>query len=231
MKWPMPSRAATLTICVTSSATFCCRSSTTPRMAEELGDFSFGDVVQAITEKMIRRHQHVFGDEKARSAGMAKGMWERIKSVEKEQKRSARLARGLDAEDHGQGFLDGIPVALPALTRALKLQQKASRVGFDWGEAGPILDKIEEEIRELRAAMAEKDEASSKDEFGDLLFALVNFGRHLDIDAEAALAGTNEKFRRRFHFVERALAEQGRTLQAASLDDMEELWQLAKRDE
>jgi len=201
------------------------------RMAEEQGDFSFGDVVQAITEKMIRRHPHVFGDEKARSAGMAKGMWEKIKSVEKAQKRAARMARGLQPEDHGQGFLDGVAVALPALTRALKLQQKASQVGFDWGEAGPILDKIEEEIGELRVAIAEKDTAATKDEFGDVLFALVNFGRHLDLDAEAALAGTNEKFRKRFHHVERALADQGRTLQSASLNDMEALWQLAKKQE
>ena len=201
------------------------------RMAEEQGDFSFADVVQAITEKMIRRHPHVFGDEMARSAGMAKGMWEKIKSEEKAQKRSARLARGLPPEDHGQGFLDGVAVALPALTRALKLQQKASQVGFDWGEAGPILDKIEEEIGELRVAIAEKDTAATKDEFGDVLFALVNFGRHLDLDAEAALAGTNEKFRKRFHHVERALVDQGRTLQSASLDDMEALWQLAKKQE
>ncbi len=198
------------------------------QMADEAGEFAFGDVVQAITEKMVRRHPHVFGDEKARSAGMAKGMWEAIKSSEKSAKRAARVARGLPAEDHGQGFLDGVAIALPALTRALKLQQKAAQVGFDWGEAGPILDKIEEEIGELREALANKDMAATKDEFGDVLFALVNFGRHLGLDAEASLAGTNEKFRSRFHFVERSLKERKRTLQEASLDDMEELWQLAK---
>ncbi len=201
------------------------------RLAEEQGDFSFGDVVQAITQKMIRRHPHVFGDERARSSGMAKGMWEKIKAGEKAQKREARLARGLEPEDHGLGFLDGVAVALPALTRALKLQQKAAQVGFDWGEAGPILDKIEEEIGELRAAMADNDVAATKDEFGDVLFALVNFGRHLDLDSEAALAGTNEKFRNRFHNVERALLDQGRTLNEASLDEMEALWQLAKNTE
>ncbi len=201
------------------------------RMAEEQDDFSFGDVVTAITEKMIRRHPHVFGDEKARNAGMAKGMWEKIKAQEKSKKRADRLARGLEPEDHGLGLLDGLPVALPALTRALKLQQKASQVGFDWGEAGPILDKIEEEIRELRVAIEEKDAAATKDELGDVLFALVNFGRHLQLDAEAALAGTNEKFRSRFHHVERALTRQGRSLASASLEDMEELWQQAKRDE
>lgn len=198
------------------------------QMAEEAKEFAFGDVVQAITEKMIRRHPHVFGDAEARSAGMAKGMWEKIKAQEKALKRQARVDRGLDPEDHGTGFLDGIPVALPALTRALKLQEKAARVGFDWSEAAPILDKIEEEIAELREAMAKNDQDSMQDEFGDVLFALVNLGRHLKIDSEAALSGTNEKFRGRFHHIERALSASGRSLQASSLDEMEELWQQAK---
>lgn len=199
------------------------------RMAEEAGEFSFGDVVEAITAKMIRRHPHIFGDAEARGAGMAKGMWERIKAEEKTLKRQARLARGADAEDHGAGYLDGVAVALPALTRALKLQQKAARVGFDWSEARPILDKIAEEIGELREAMDSTDPASIKDEFGDVLFALVNFGRHLNIDAEAALAGTNEKFRSRFYQVERALTGSGGSLENATLDEMEALWQHAKR--
>jgi nucleoside triphosphate diphosphatase len=198
------------------------------RMAEEAGEFAFGDVVEAITTKMIRRHPHVFGDEEARSAGMAKGMWEKIKAAEKAQKRSARLARGLDPEDNGNGFLDSVPVALPALTRALKLQEKAARVGFDWSEAAPILDKIEEEIGELREALAKGDAAPIKDEFGDMLFALVNLGRHLKLDSEAALSGTNEKFRTRFHYVERELESSGNTLEKATLDEMEALWQQAK---
>jgi ATP diphosphatase len=198
------------------------------RMAEEAGDFSFGDVVQAITEKMIRRHPHVFGDEQARSAGSAKGMWEKIKAKEKAAKRAARLARGLPPEDGGKGFLDSVPVAFPALTRALKLQEKAARVGFDWGEAAPILDKIEEEIGELREAMASGETATVKDEFGDLLFAMVNLGRHLQVDSEAALAGTNDKFRNRFHHIERELNSTGSSLEAASLDEMEALWQQAK---
>lgn len=199
------------------------------RMAEEQGVFDFGDVVEAVTAKMIRRHPHVFGDETARGAGMAKGMWDRIKAEEKAERRARRLALGLAAEDHGKGFLDGVPVALPALTRALKLQRKAAEVGFDWKEAEPILDKIEEEIGELRAAMAAGDDAAVKDEFGDLLFAMVNFGRHLEVDAEAALAGTNEKFRSRFHQVEKAVTEGGRPLDKASLEEMEALWQQAKR--
>lgn len=199
------------------------------RMAEEADEFRFEDVVRGITEKMIRRHPHVFGDEQARSAGLAKGMWEKIKAEEKAAKRAERLARGLDPQEHGKGFLDGVPVNLPALTRALKLQEKAARVGFDWSEAAPILDKIEEEIGELRAAMANNDLAEMKDELGDLLFALVNLGRHLKLDSEAALSGTNDKFRSRFHYVEDALISADRTLDEASLDEMEALWQQAKR--
>ncbi len=198
------------------------------RIADEQGAFDFGDVVEAITTKMIRRHPHVFGDEKARSAGMAKGMWDKIKAEEKAERRTRRVAMGLDPEDHGKGYLDGVPVALPALTRALKLQEKAAKVGFDWSEAAPILDKIEEEIGELRAAMAAGDNAAIKDEFGDFLFAMVNLGRHLTVDAEAALAGTNHKFRDRFHKVEKALLERGDTLEDASLEEMEALWQQAK---
>lgn len=201
------------------------------RMAEEARKFSFGDVVEAITRKMIRRHPHVFGDAEARAAGSAKGMWDRIKAEEKAEKRAARLARGLDPEDHGKGFLDGVPVAHTALTRALKLQEKAAKVGFDWKEAAPILDKIEEEIGELRQAIAEQQQAAIANEFGDLLFAIVNFGRHIGVDPETALRGTNEKFRRRFHFVEAALREGGRSLDEAELDEMEALWQRAKAAE
>lgn len=201
------------------------------QMADEIGEFAFGDVVEAVTKKMIRRHPHVFGDDTARSAGMAKGMWEKIKSEERAEKRQARVARGLPVEDHGNGYLDGVPLSQTALTRALKLQQKASRVGFDWGAAEPILDKIEEEIAELRAAMAEGKRDEIADEFGDVIFALVNFGRHLELDAEASLRGTNDKFRDRFHYIERALTASGRKLGDATLDEMEALWQEAKTRE
>lgn len=198
------------------------------RMAEEAGEFAFGDVVQAITEKMIRRHPHVFGDEEARAAGTAKGMWDRIKAEEKAEKRARRIARGLPPEDGGRGYLDSVPVGLPALTRAQKLQEKAAQVGFDWKEAKPILDKIAEEIGELREALDQKDSAAITDEFGDVLFSLVNFGRHLGIDAEGALRGTNEKFRSRFHHVEDAITGSGGTMAATDLEEMERLWQLAK---
>ena len=201
------------------------------RMAQEQGQFDFGGVVEAITQKMIRRHPHVFGDESARGAGMAKGMWDRIKAGEKAARRAARVAGGLEPEDHGKGYLDGVPVALPALTRALKLQEKAARVGFDWKDAKPILDKIEEEIAELREAIDSDDPAAVEDEFGDVLFALVNFGRHLKLDPEKALRGTNEKFRTRLHAVERALEHAGSSLEQASLDEMEALWQQAKAAE
>jgi nucleoside triphosphate diphosphatase len=199
------------------------------RMAEEDGSFDFGDVVETVTKKMIRRHPHVFGDETARGAGMAKGMWEKIKAQEKAEKRAAQASRGHDGKDGDKGYLDGIPLALPALTRALKLQQKAARVGFDWSEAPPILDKIEEEIGELREAIAAGRKTEISDEFGDLLFAVVNLGRHLGVDAEQSLRGTNDKFRDRFHAVEAVLAGQGRSLEEASLDDMEALWQQAKK--
>jgi ATP diphosphatase len=199
------------------------------RMAEEAGHFAFGDVVEAITAKMIRRHPHVFGDATARGAGMAKGMWETVKAEEKAARQEARRASGRYGDDHAKGFLDSVPVALPALTRALKLQEKAARVGFDWSEPAPILDKIEEETGELREALATGDTASVKDEFGDLLFALVNLGRHLGVDAETALAGTNQKFRSRFHRVERAVEAAGGSLDEATLEEMETLWQEAKQ--
>ena len=201
------------------------------RMAQEQDAFAFGDVVEGITRKMIRRHPHVFGPEEARGAGMAKGMWERIKAEEKAEKRQTRVARGLDPEDHGNGYLDGIPLAHPALTRALKLQEKAARVGFDWKEAEPILDKIAEEIGELREAMDRQSRDEIEGEFGDVLFALVNFGRHIGVDAENALRRTNDKFRRRFHQVESGLTEHGRKLGDATLDEMEALWQATKRSE
>ncbi|MET0599655.1 MAG: nucleoside triphosphate pyrophosphohydrolase [Mesorhizobium sp.] len=197
------------------------------RMAEEQGAFAFADVVEAITAKMIRRHPHVFGDADARAAGMAKGMWNAIKASEKAARRAARLPEGASASPL-DGHLDGVPVALPALTRALKLQEKAAEVGFDWKDAAPILDKIEEEIGEMRHALASGERGAIRDEFGDVLFALVNLGRHLGLDAEAALRGTNDKFRTRLSHVERTLSARGSSLEAATLDEMEALWQQAK---
>lgn len=198
------------------------------RMAEEQEAFDFGDVVEAITAKMIRRHPHVFGDDKSRSAGMAKGMWDRIKAEEKAARKVRREAAGHGVEP---GFLDDVPLALPALTHALKLQQKAARVGFDWGEAGPVLDKIEEEIAELRAEIAAGNGKAVSEELGDMIFAVVNLGRHLGVDAEAALSATNAKFRRRFHAVEDGVKRGGKMLGEAPLSEMEALWQDAKKKE
>ncbi len=198
------------------------------RMAEELEAFDFGDVVQAITHKMIRRHPHVFGEEAARGAGMAKGMWDKIKAEEKAERRERRAALNLGLTE-ADGFLDDIPHGFPALMRALKLQQKAAKVGFDWSEAASILDKIEEEIAELRHEIASGDRKKTEEEYGDLLFAMVNLGRHLKLEPESALRGTNEKFRKRFHYIERKLAEQDQSLGAATLDEMETLWQEAKK--
>ena len=198
------------------------------RMAEEKRAFDFGDVVEAITTKMIRRHPHVFGDEDARGASMAKGAWNRIKAEEKADRARRRAELGLDNGERN-GFLDDVPQALPALMRALKLQQKAAKVGFDWSEAEPILDKIAEETVELRDALQNGRKEEIAEEYGDLLFAIVNLGRHLDIEPESALRATNEKFRSRFHFIERSLEEQKRSLDEASLEEMEELWQKAKK--
>ncbi len=197
------------------------------RMAEEAGAFSFGDVVEAVTRKMIRRHPHVFGDVEARSAGMAKGSWNRIKAEEKAERAERRARLGLDTAEKS-GFLDDIPRAFPALLRALKLQQKAAKVGFDWTEAAPILDKIAEETAELKEAMAVRDKAHRAEEYGDLLFAMVNLGRHLDIDPETALIAANDKFARRFHFIENKLDRSGSSLEKAGLEEMEAIWTEAK---
>jgi ATP diphosphatase len=201
------------------------------RMAEEAELFSFGDVVEAITTKMIRRHPHVFGDEDARSAGMAKGAWERIKAEEKKARAARRAASGMaEAAGTKDGYLDDVPPNLTALMRALKLQQKAARVGFDWNEAAPILEKIAEETGELVSAMATRDRSEITEEYGDLLFAVVNLGRHLDVEPEGALRAANEKFRTRFHYIEKMLGARGSSLEHASLDEMEDLWQEAKRN-
>ncbi len=196
------------------------------RIAEEAGAFSFGDVVEAITTKMIRRHPHVFGDDKARSAGMAKGMWDKIKQEEKAERAAKRRDAGGMA--NVEGFLDSIPSALPAVTQSIKLQEKAAKVGFDWTTPEPILEKIEEEIGELRAAMAHNEKAEMEAEYGDILFAFTNLGRRLGIDPEMALRATNLKFRTRFSYIETGLKETGQKLGEASLDVMEELWQQAK---
>ncbi|KQR33208.1 nucleoside triphosphate hydrolase [Rhizobium sp. Leaf155] len=197
------------------------------RIAEEMGAFSFGDVVHAVTSKMIRRHPHVFAVSDADTPESVKLQWDQIKAAEKRERLERRASRGV-SDDPKAGFLGSIQRSQPALTEALKLQEQAARVGFDWSAAEPILDKIEEEIGELRQALAEGRSENISDELGDLIFATVNIGRHVKVDAENALRGTNTKFRRRFRHIETSLAASGETLEAASLERMEELWQAAK---
>jgi ATP diphosphatase len=183
-------------------------------MASETGAFDFDDVIEAVVTKMIRRHPHVFGDEAARQAGVKSGFWEANKALER-------------AAEPKQGVLATVPKALPGLTRALKLQSKAAKVGFDWPSVDNVYDKIAEEIAELRAA----PDARKAEEFGDVLFALANVARHLGIDPEAALRGTNVKFERRFGFIETELAKQGREPKDSNLDEMDALWNEAKKVE
>ncbi|TRB02848.1 MULTISPECIES: nucleoside triphosphate pyrophosphohydrolase [Rhizobium/Agrobacterium group] len=200
------------------------------RIAEEMGEFAFGDVVHAVTSKMIRRHPHVFAVSSADTPETVKLQWDQIKAEEKRERAERRARRGI-TEDFKAGFLGGVQRSQPALTEALKLQEQAARVGFDWSDPAPILDKIEEEIAELREALAEGRPEKVADELGDLIFALVNIGRHVKTDPENALRGTNTKFRRRFNHIETSLNDNGETLQAASLERMEDLWQAAKRIE
>ena len=193
------------------------------RMAQEQGAFDFGDVVEAITIKLIRRHPHVFGSERAENPQAVKGLWEEIKAQEKQEK----AASGRPAE---QGALAGVPVGLPALTRALKLQAKASRVGFDWNDPRAVLRKIREEADEIEAAL-DGDGVNAAAEVGDLVFAAVNLARHLHADPEALLRQTNRKFERRFATIERALAVRGKAPQQATLAEMDRLWDEAKAEE
>jgi MazG family protein len=208
------------------------------RMAEEEGAFSFADVVDGVTAKMIRRHPHVFGDENARSAKLAKGWWEAIKAEE----RAARPAPGESAAPAANSLLADVPMGLPGLTRAVKLQAKAARVGFDWPTLAPVFSKMREELAELEEIAVPADPRGSPppdgppdprlvDEFGDVLFVMANVARHLAVDPETALRTANAKFVRRFAYIERRLAEQGKSPDAATLDEMEELWIEAKTKE
>jgi nucleoside triphosphate diphosphatase len=184
------------------------------QMAAEEGSFTFDDVIEAVVTKMIRRHPHVFGDDETKAKGVAKGFWEANKAKEREGQPK-------------QSLLASVPIALPGLTRALKLQAKAAKVGFDWPSVENVYDKITEEIAELREA-ADADKAG---EFGDVLFALANVARHLGIDPEAALRATNEKFTRRFAYIETELEKLGREPKDSNLEEMDALWNQAKEFE
>ena len=191
-------------------------------MAEEEGRFSFDDVANAISDKLVRRHPHVFGDVVAKDPAAVLKNWEQIKQTEhrKESRHSA---------------LDGVPDALPGLIKAQRVQEKAARVGFDWKDAEGPLEKIKEEIRELEAEIAARksenpaDSAAVKEEFGDLVFAVCNLARHLKIDAESAAQGATAKFAKRFRLVEAAAKGKGRRLEDMTLAEMDELWDEAKK--
>lgn len=191
------------------------------RMAQEQGAFDFGDVVENVTAKMIRRHPHVFADADGRTAEAVAGLWERIKAEEKAE-RGGTVA---------ESALAGVPLPLPALTRALKLQDKAARVGFDWNDPRAVLAKIREEADEIEASLDAGDERHAAREVGDLLFALVNLARHLSADPEGVLRETNAKFERRFASIERALAARGKRPQDVTLAEMDALWDAAKEGE
>ena len=197
------------------------------RMAEERGLFDFGSVVEAINQKMIRRHPHVFGAKAQRTPEEVEGVWAEIKAQEKAEKRALRRAAGLpEAARHG--FLADVPAALPALVRAIKLQDKASKVGFDWNDPKAVLAKIREECDEVEEALDHGDVTHVREEIGDVLFAVANLARHVKADAETCLRATNAKFERRFHFIEQALEKQGKQLGDADLAEMDALWDQAK---
>jgi ATP diphosphatase len=196
------------------------------RLAEESGHFDFGGVVEAITAKLIRRHPHVFANARDLSPSEVKTLWARIKAEEKRERDEARRKAG--APPAASGVLAGAPLALPALTRAVKLQEKAGKVGFDWNDARAVLAKLREETAEIEDALAAGDADGVKGEVGDLLFVVANLARHLDVDPEAALRGANAKFERRFAHIELRLGQQGRLPSQASLEEMDALWDEAK---
>ena len=194
------------------------------QMAREAGLWDFEAVATGVADKMERRHPHVFANEHIDTAGAQTRAWEEHKAAER--------AAGAKAAGHAESALDGVARGLPALTRAAKLQARAARVGFDWPDSGPVIDKIDEEIGELRAEMdagAAPDRMA--DEIGDLLFACVNLARHAGIDPETALRGGNAKFERRFHRIEQLLAEEGKSPSDSSLNEMDGLWDRAKAEE
>lgn len=188
------------------------------QIAKEQGEFEFSDVVDAVSEKLISRHPHVFAGEQYADDASLNDAWEQAKAIERQQASVIKKA----------AVLDGVAVALPALKRAQKLQKRAARVGFDWPEIEPVLKKIEEEIEELREAMRQRSEAAIFEEMGDVLFSCVNISRHLGVDAEESLRACNRKFESRFSFIEEKLQDRQQSFEAQSVGQLEALWQEAK---
>lgn len=190
------------------------------RMAEEEGYFKFSDVVDAISDKMIRRHPHVFGDENYRDADEQTIAWEEQKAKER-------------ANKDQKSILDGVTIGLPALSRAVKLQKRAARVGFDWPETSQVIDKLNEEMAELSAELIknQQDQDKIEEEFGDMMFVYANLARHLKIDPEKALRRANSKFTKRFNKIEQHIENKNKSFDQYSLDQLEELWTKAKEEE
>ena len=187
------------------------------QMASEQNLFRIQDALDAINQKLLRRHPHVFGEETAQTAGDVKKIWGEVKAAEKKDK-------GKDAE----GLLDSVPRALPALVEAQQIASRAAHAGFDWENPDQVVEKLHEELAELAEARRQAAPDELENEIGDLLFVLVNLARFLKVDPEQALRRTNAKFRRRFGFIERKLAERGRKLEESNIEEMEALWQQAK---
>ena len=190
------------------------------RLAEENSSFDISDVIKSSSEKMVRRHPHVFADEKADTSGEVLTRWAQIKEEEKKE--------GGVGDEERESALSGVPEHFPALLRAHKLTEKAARVGFDWENLEQVMDKVAEELAEFKEALENKDTAAMEDELGDLIFALVNVGRFIEVNPEEALRKTIGRFINRFQHIERSLASDGRELRSTSLGEMEKLWQEAK---
>jgi len=191
------------------------------QIAQEQGEFEFNDVIDAISEKLIRRHPHVFSDAQYADDAVLNDAWEKTKAAERDNESNTANAK----------VLDGVAMALPALKRAQKLQKRAARVGFDWPEIEPVFAKIEEEIQELKVAMQQKDKSLIFEEMGDVLFSCVNLSRHLGVDSEESLRSCNKKFERRFSHIEEDLIKKQQSFDSRSLDQLEQMWQNAKLSE
>ncbi len=195
------------------------------QMASEANEFNFEDVVDAICDKMTRRHPHVFSGETIESAEAQTKNWESLKAQERALKMSLRSSTEFQAED---SILASVTAKLPSLVRARKLTKTAAKVGFDWSDAGSVMHKVDEELTELKEAIASNDQEHIAEEFGDLMFVMANLARKLKIDPDASLRSANQKFIRRFHFIEKELLKQSKSINDANLEEMDALWEVAK---
>ncbi len=200
------------------------------QMADDQGQFQFADVVESIVDKMVRRHPHVFGNEKNNDPESLKTAWEAQKADERAAKKKNAAANANSASAAVVSALDDVAIALPALMRAEKIQKRAARVGFDWPEITPVWDKLDEEVAEVKEAIAEQDSVSIEDEIGDLIFTVVNLARHTGIDPEVALRNANNKFEHRFRRVEQLAHERQLEMQTMDLSSLDDLWELAKAE-